>query len=47
MEIAEKDWEKELIDRQKIKLFYSEKEIFIIMNQLIKTLSLLKKSYYS
>ena len=45
MEIAEKDWEKELIDRQKIKQFYTEKEIFIIMNQLIKTLSLLQKNH--
>ena len=45
MEFAEKDWEKELIERQKIKLFYSEKEIFIIMNQLIKTLSLLQKNH--
>ena len=45
MEIAEKDWEKELFDRQKIKQFYTEKEIFIIMNQLIKTLSLLQKNH--
>ena len=42
MEKAEKDWEKELLDRQKYKLYYKEKEIFEIMKQLIKTLSLLQ-----
>ena len=45
MEMADKDWEKELFDRQKYKQFYSEKELFIIMNQLIKTLSLLQKNH--
>ena len=45
MEIADKDWEKELFERQKLKQYYSEKEIFIIMNQLIKTLSLLQKNH--
>ena len=45
MEIAEKDWEKELFDRQKINKFYTEKEMYIIMNQLIKTLSLLQKNH--
>ena len=44
MEIAEKDWDKELFERKKKKLYYSENEIFIIMNQLIKTLSLLQKN---
>jgi serine/threonine protein kinase len=45
MEIAEKDWDKELFERKKKKLYYSENEIFIIMNQLIKTLSLLQKNH--
>ena len=45
MEIADRDWEKELFERQKLKQYYSEKEIFIIMNQLIKTLSLLQKNH--
>ena len=45
MEIAEKDWEKELFDRQKYNKYYTEKEMFIIMNQLIKTLSLLQKNH--
>ena len=42
MEIAERDWEKELLERKKNKQYYSEKEIFMIMVQLIKTLSLLQ-----
>ena len=45
MEIAERDWEKELFERQKYKKYYSEKELFLIMNQLIKTLSLLQKNH--
>ena len=45
MEIADRDWEKELFERQKFKQFYSEKELFKIMNQLIKTLSLLQKNH--
>ena len=45
MEMAEKDWEKELLDRQKYKRYYTEKEIFIIIKQLIKTLSLLQKNH--
>ena len=45
MELAEKDWEKELFERQKEKKYYSEKKLFLIMNQLIKTLSLLQKNH--
>ena len=45
MEIADKDWEKELFERQRYKQFYTEKELFIIMNQLIKTLSLMQKNH--
>jgi hypothetical protein len=45
MEMAEKDWEQELFDRQKYKKYYSEKELFIIISQLIKTLSLLQYNH--
>ena len=45
MEMADKDWEQELFDRQKYKLYYSEKELFLIISQLIKTLSLLQYNH--
>ena len=45
MEMADRDWEMELFERQKYHQFYSEKELFIVMNQLIKTLSLLQKNH--
>ena len=45
MEIAERDWEKEIIRRKCKKLYYSERELFLIMSQLIKTLSLLQKNH--
>ena len=45
MEIADRDWEMELFERQKYKQFYTEKELFKVMNQLIKTLSLLQKNH--
>ena len=45
MEMADKDWEQELFDRQKYKQYYSEKELFIIVSQLIKTLSLLQYNH--
>ena len=45
MEIAEKDWEKELFERQRYKQYYEEKELFTIMKQLVKTLSLLQKNH--
>ena len=45
MEMADKDWEQELFDRQKYNQYYSEKEIFIIITQLIKTLSLLQYNH--
>jgi tRNA A-37 threonylcarbamoyl transferase component Bud32 len=45
MEIAEKDWEKELFERKKYKQYYTEKELFIIISQLIKTLSLMQKHH--
>ena len=45
IELAEKDWEKEINDRKKSNLYYTEKELFIIMSQLISTLSLLQKNH--
>jgi len=45
MEMADKDWEQELLDRQKYKQYYSEEELFIIISQLIKTLSLLQYNH--
>jgi len=45
MEIAERDWEKEIIRRKCKKLYYSERELFLIMSQLIKILSLLQQNH--
>ena len=45
MEIAERDWEKEITRRKCKKLYYTERELFLIMSQLIKTLSLLQKNH--
>ena len=45
MEIAERDWEKEINRRKCNMLYYSERELFLIMSQLIKTLSLLQKNH--
>jgi hypothetical protein len=45
MEIAERDWEKEINRRKHNMLYYSERELFLIMSQLIKTLSLLQKNH--
>ncbi len=44
MEIAEKDWEKEVYERQKYKKYYTEENLFIIISQLVKTLSLMQKN---
>ena len=43
MEKAERDWDKEINVRSEYSLYYTEKEIINIMNQLISTLSLLQK----
>ena len=43
MELAEKDWEQEIKIRKNNLLYYTEYELFSIMSQLIKTLSLLQK----
>ena len=45
MELAEKDWDQEIAQRKKYNIYYSEKELFIIMSQLISTLSLLQKNH--
>ena len=45
MELADKDWEKEIIDRKKYNIYYTEKEFYIIMNQLISTMALLQKNH--
>ena len=43
MEKAERDWDKEINIRSQYELYYTEKEIMNIMNQLISTLSLLEQ----
>ena len=45
MELADKDWEKEISDRKKYNIYYTEKELLIIMSQLISTLALLQKNH--
>ena len=42
MEFAEKDWEKEIINRAQCQLFYSENELLTIMSQIVKTFALLQ-----
>ena len=44
MELAERDWEQEINLRKKNFKYYSEKELFSIIKQLIKTLALLQKN---
>ena len=45
MELAERDWEKEIYIRKQEMRYYSELELFRIMFQLVKTLSLLQKHH--
>ena len=45
MELAQWDWEQEINIRKKLKKYYSEKELFSITKQLIKTLSCLQKNH--
>lgn len=45
MEKAERDWDEEISVRSKYELYYTEKEIMNIINQLIITLSLLQKCH--
>ena len=44
MELGEKDWEREIIMRSACSLYYSEYELFEIIKQLVKTLSLMQKN---
>ena len=44
MELGEKDWEKEMIMREKCSYYYSEYELLQIILQLVKTLSLMQKN---
>ena len=45
MEKAEKDWNTEITSKNKMGIYYTEKEIINIMDQLISTLSLLEKNH--
>jgi len=45
MELADRDWEQEIKIRKENSNFYTEKELFSIMKQLIKTLSLLQQNH--
>jgi hypothetical protein len=45
MEKADRDWDNEINERSEKGNYYSEKEIFCIMSQLIETLSLLQKKH--
>ena len=45
MELAQKDWEKEIISRREKKKYYSEYELMGIFRHLIKTFSLLQKNH--
>ena len=45
MELAEKDWDQEISTRKKFNIYYTEKELLIIMYQLISTLALLQKNH--
>ena len=45
MELAQWDWEQEINIRKKLKKYYSERELFSITKQLIKTLSFLQKNH--
>jgi NIMA (never in mitosis gene a)-related kinase len=45
MELGEKDWEKEINSRRDNDLYYTERQLFSIASQLIKTLALLQKNH--
>ena len=45
LELAERDWEQEIIIRRRNLKYYSEHELINIMWQLVKTLSLLQKNH--
>ena len=45
MELGQSDWEQEINMRKKVQKYYTEKELFSITKQLIKTLSILQKNH--
>ena len=47
MELADRDWQKEILNRQKTQLYYQENELMQIFTHLIKTLSALQKNHYT
>ena len=47
MELAKTDWEKEIIKRKKTNNYYSEKELIIILKNLVRTLSQLQQKNIS
>ena len=44
MELGDKDWEREIINRKTYSLFYTEYELFQIIIQLVKSLALMQKN---
>ena len=42
MELANTDWEKEILNRQKKRMYYSEQELMTILSQLVNTFALLQ-----
>ena len=47
MELADRDWEKEIKNRQNNQLYYQESELIQIFSHLIKTLAALQKNHYT
>ena len=47
MELAFSDWEKEIVKRKKVEYYYTEKEIFDILNDLVKSLAQLQRENIS
>ena len=45
LELADRDWEQEILIRQNNLKYYSENELIYIMSQLVKSLSLLQKNH--
>ena len=47
MELAISDWEKEILERKKLKQYYSEYELMSILHSLVKSLSILQQKNIS
>ncbi len=45
MELAEIDWDEEILKRGKYRMFYKESELMEIMRQIVETFSFLQKSH--